>query len=276
MSTPQGTRPPTGAIPAQGRGTGGTGAASSGRPTTRTLRARRVLALVLLAVIVIGVVMLVRAAIAFGTGLLADGPPGKVAPPEPQEVATTGYRACEAKDVTLWLAAPKTEYALGEKPTFTVTLNHVGRRPCLIDASSAVQELTIMSGTDRIWSSADCPAPSKDLLMAPGDAWPETLTWNRDRSGPECAAGLPEVLPGTYSAVVASTETEGLTSQVVPFTLVGPPPPPVETPPVTDAPQDGAVPPPEGDAPADGEAAPADGTAPADDAAVPPSDGATP
>ncbi|MFF2621702.1 hypothetical protein [Oerskovia jenensis] len=260
MSTPQGTRPPTGATPAQGRPSVGPGATSSGRPTSRTLRVRRVLALVLLAVIVVGVVMLVRAAIAFGAGLLADEPQGKVAPPAPQEAATTGYRACQPKDVTLWLAASKTGYADSEKPSFTVTLTHVGARPCLIDASSAVQEITITSGTDRIWSSADCPAAPKDLLMAPGDVWTETTTWNRDRSAPGCATGLPALLPGTYSAVVASNEVDGLTSPAVVFTLTAPAPPP-EAPPATE--------PPTQDEPADGTAeVPAEG-------AEPPADGAT-
>ncbi|QDW62484.1 hypothetical protein [Oerskovia sp. KBS0722] len=267
MSTPQGTRPPTGATPVPGRTSDGTGAASPGRPTSRTLRLRRVMALVLLAVIVIGVVMLVRAAIAFGAGLLADEPQGKVAPPEPQEVSATGYKACQAKDVTLWLAASKTEYAVGEKPTFTTTLTHVGHRPCLIDASTAVQAITITSGTDRIWSSADCPAASKDLLMAPGDVWTETVTWNRDRSAPECATGLPGTQPGSYSVVAASNEAEGMTSPAVPFTLVAPAPPP-EAPPATEAPA-------EGEPPADGTEVPAEGAEPPADGATAPEDGAT-
>ncbi|MFF3064723.1 hypothetical protein ACFVQ3_09200 [Oerskovia sp. NPDC057915] len=267
MSTPQGTRPPTGSTPVQGRPSHGAAAASSGRPTSRTLRVRRVMALVLLAVIVVGVVMLVRAAIAFGAGLLADDPQGKVAPPEPQEVAATGYKACQAKDVTLWLAASKTEYAVGEKPTFTTTLTHVGHRPCLIDASSAVQEITITSGTERIWSSADCPAGSKDLLMAPGDVWTETVTWNRDRSGPECPTGLPATLPGTYSAVVASSEATGMTGPAVPFTLVAPAPPP-EAPPATE-------PPAAGEPPADGTEAPAEGAEPPAEGATAPEEGAT-
>ncbi|GAA1412226.1 hypothetical protein [Oerskovia paurometabola] len=272
MSTPQGTRPPTGPTPGQGR-PAGSGAAASGRPTSRTLRVRRVMALVLLAVIVVGVVMLVKAAIAFGAGLLADEPQGKVAPPAPQEVTATGYKACKAKDVTLSLTVSKTQYAVGEQPSFTTTLTHVGPRPCLIDASSAVQEITITSGTDRIWSSADCPAPSKDLLMAPGDVWPETLTWNRDRSAPGCPTGLPATQAGSYSAVAASNEAEGLTSPAVPFTLVAPAPPPEA--PASEAPTEGEPPtdgtaqvPAEGaEPPAGGAAAPEDGTGtPAGDA----------
>jgi hypothetical protein len=223
---------------------------------------------VLLAVIVVGVVMLVRAAIAFGTGLLASDPQGKVAPPPPQEVATTGYKACGVKDVTLWLAGSQTQFAPGENPAFTITLTHVGRKPCLVDASTAVQELVITSGTDRIWSSADCPAPPQDLLMAPGDVWPVTVTWNRERSGPGCAEGLPPTQPGTYSAVVTSTEAEGLASPPVSFTLVAPEPPPAPAPTAPDATDDGQ---PDGQTPADG-TTPADGAAPPD--GTPPEGGA--
>lgn len=269
MSTAQGTRPPTGSNPVPGAPGHRPGGASAGRPTSRTLRVRRTMALVLLAVIVVGVVMLVRAAIAFGTGLLAEDPQGKVAPPPPQEVAATGYKACQAKDVTLWLAASSTEYAVGENPSFTVTLTHVGSRPCFVDASFAVQELTITSGSERIWSSADCPAESEPLLMAPGDEWPKTVTWTRERSAPECATGLPATLPGTYSVVVASNEAEGLTSPAVSFTLVAPEP---VTPPAPQTPADGA--------PAEGAdeapAVPAEGTEPpaAGDGEAPSQDGA--
>ena len=266
MSTPQGTRPPTGAHPVQGRPDG----TSSGRPASRTLRVRRIVALVLLVVIVVGVVMLVRAAIAFGAGLLADDPQGKVAPPPPQEVATTGFTACQAKDVTLWLAASSTEYAVGEKPSFAVTLTHVGRRPCLVDASTAVQELTITSGDERIWSSADCPAESKKLLMA-GDVWTWDVTWDRTRSEPGCASGLPGVLPGTYTAVVTSNEATGATSPTVPFTLVAPAPAP-EAPPVSPP----ATETPAGGAPEDGsDGTSTEGAEPPADGVAPPQDGAT-
>ncbi|WP_157257534.1 MULTISPECIES: hypothetical protein [unclassified Oerskovia] len=282
MSTPRGTRPPTGATPVQGRPADGAGGTSSGRPTSRTLRVRRVVALVLLAVIVVGVVMLVKAAIAFGTGLLADEPHGKVAPPPPQAVATGGYKKCEVKDLTLGLTVSKASYADGENPSFSLTLTHVGRRPCFVDASPASLELVVTSGEDRIWSSVDCPPAKKVLLMAPGDAYPQTVDWARVRSAAECPADLPAPGAGDYSAVVASTEVAGLTSAPVVFTLLAPPPPPVETPPATEAPvdgavppADGAVPPAEGDPAATGETAPDDGTAPAD-GAVPPADGATP
>ncbi|MHA7132053.1 hypothetical protein [Oerskovia turbata] len=264
MSTPQGPRPATGATPVQGRPDGGPRRA----PSTGTLRVRRLVALVLLAVIVVGVVMLVRAAIAFGTGLLADEPEGKVAPPPPQEVATTGYKACGANDVTLWLASSQSEYAVGEKPSFTITLTHVGRRPCLIDASTAVQEVVITSGSDRIWSSADCPAEPHDLLMAEGDVWTQNVTWSRERSGPECATGLPATGAGTYVASVTSNEAEGLTGPTVPFTLAAPAAPPAAppaSPPAADATDDGQ---PDAQTPADGTAPPEGATAPEDGAAA--------
>ncbi|MFD6163873.1 hypothetical protein ACFWFR_01680 [Oerskovia sp. NPDC060287] len=276
MSTPRGTRPPTGATPVPGRPGAGSGGASSGRPTSRTLRVRRILALVLLAVIVVGVVMLVKAAIAFGSGLLADAPEGKVAPPPPQEAAVGGYKKCEVKDLTLGLTASKSAYADGENPSFALTLTHVGRRPCFVDSSPASLELVVTSGQDRIWSSVDCPPAKKVLLMAPGDAYPQTVDWARARSAAECPADLPAPGAGDYSAVVTSTEVSGLASAPVVFTLQAPPPPPVETPPATEAPADGTVPPAEGDAAATDETAPADGAVPPADGAETTTDGATP
>ncbi|MEK8225810.1 hypothetical protein NKG05_06620 [Oerskovia sp. M15] len=47
--------------------------------------------------IVVGVVMLVKAAIAFGTGLLADDPEGKMAPPRRRRWPPAGTRAARPR-----------------------------------------------------------------------------------------------------------------------------------------------------------------------------------
>lgn len=133
--------------------------------------------------------------------------------------APAGPGACAPADLAVTLVADGRTYPAGAEPSFTVSVTNVGEAPCTADVGSAQQRLTVTSGSDRIWSSADCPAdvPAESLmLLEPGARSDSVVRWTRVRSAEGCPADLPAPLPGTYSAVV---EMLGATSAAAVFEL---------------------------------------------------------
>lgn len=122
------------------------------------------------------------------------------------EDTTDGAPApCSAEDLTVTLAADADSYGADRSPTFTVTFTNTGSQSCVVDAGAANQALVVTSGSDRIWSSADCPADggTRTLLLAPGAQDQDLVAWGRVRSDETCSEGLPAPRPGTYTAVAS-------------------------------------------------------------------------
>jgi hypothetical protein len=109
------------------------------------------------------------------------------------EVTTTATGAGGSKD-----------FSAGTLPVFTVQITHTGAAPCSLTTPSSDTELIITSGTDRIFSSADCAddptVPARELILVDGATESLELTWNRQRSLPECAEITAEPGVGTYKA----------------------------------------------------------------------------
>lgn len=111
--------------------------------------------------------------------------------------------ACAPQSLTVTLTADATSYAADATPTFTVSFTNTSSESCVIDAGAANQALVVTSGSDRIWSSADCPAEggTRTLLLAPGAQDQDAIAWPRVRSDETCSTDLPAPRSGTYSAV---------------------------------------------------------------------------
>lgn len=163
--------------------------------------------LVVLAAVVGGLVVGVRA---------VAGALGGASAPAPTELTgdssaepSTGPAApveCIAPGLTVQLTADAPTYALGQTATFTVTIANGGAAPCTVDAGRTAAQLVITSGSDRIWSSADCePGDPRLLLLDTGGTDVSTIAWATDRSAPECPTGLPTIRAGTYQAVVTTS-----------------------------------------------------------------------
>lgn len=137
----------------------------------------------------------------------AEAPPTEAGPP-----------VCAPADLTLVLSSDARSYPAGVTPTFTVSLTNAGAVACTVDASAAQRDVVVTSGSDRIWSSLDCPADATPnlLLLEPGARTDAAVPWARTRSAAGCPADLPEPRPGTYSAVVT---TLGATSAAAVFDL---------------------------------------------------------
>ena len=96
----------------------------------------------------------------------------------------------------------------GEKTAFTLSLINGSGASCRVSVSPKNFELTIYSGSDRIWSSDDCATAVKPITekIAAEDAVTWSMAWNGRRSADDCKV-RPEVpRPGTY---VATAQLEG-------------------------------------------------------------------
>ncbi|PFG34179.1 hypothetical protein ATL42_2084 [Sanguibacter antarcticus] len=167
--------------------------------------------LVLLAGVIVALVVGVRALGGWVGGMVESDDTVEV-DPTPEATGTYVPVDCTSADVQLTLTPDATSYALGGTASFEVSITHTGENPCTIDAGLATREIVITSGSDRIWSSADCDtAGSRMLLLAPGNQDVETVTWGTGRSAPGCTADLPAPGAGTYQAVVSAPGLESTT-----------------------------------------------------------------
>ena len=186
---------------------------------------RRLVVGVVLVVVASLVFVLVRGAMASAT---AGDEPGASTGELPADVAegsgdvatdtAAGPVACAAAELTVALTTDARSYAAGVPVAFSVALTNTGATACTVDAADAQREVVVTSGSDRIWSSLDCPADATErlLLLEAGARVDSALSWARTRSAPACAAGLAEPRAGTYSAVASM---HGATSAAVVFDL---------------------------------------------------------
>ena len=113
--------------------------------------------------------------------------------------------ACAEEDLVLSLQGGREQiYAGDSRPNFMVTLVNTGPVMCTADVGPRAMEIRIMSGADRIWSTADCVSgPGTDVeQLQRGVPYVRSLDWDRRRSSADCRSTPATALPGTYVATV--------------------------------------------------------------------------
>src|SRR5919205_4111789 len=95
---------------------------------------------------------------------------------------------CDQKLVTVKAATNKTSYAGDEKPVLSLTVTNGGKLPCKVNIGTSQMDFLVTSGSDRVFSSADCQAASTDLVktIAPGKSETANFPWPRNRSVQGC------------------------------------------------------------------------------------------
>ena len=126
--------------------------------------------------------------------------------------------ACADADLAVTAEAERDSYALGASPTLILTIKNTSDTPCRRDLGQGAAELLVMSGRDRLWSSADC-APGGEpgpVVLAPQKSDVTRLTWSATRSRPGCEGPKTAIEPGTYvvSARVGELRVEGSSFRV--------------------------------------------------------------
>ena len=113
--------------------------------------------------------------------------------PEPEPAKDGG--PCDDKDLVITMSGAEDTYPASENPEFRITVVNTSKASCKFDTGGL--DLRITSGSDRIWSSAECRRgdASKETLKR-GVPHVETITWGRER---DCGDGSP-ARPGTYVA----------------------------------------------------------------------------
>ena len=127
---------------------------------------------------------------------------------QPTTASATGApapTACDPGVLTLSITGPGTVKA-GATEQFTVSVTNSGPDACTFAFDSRFT-LKIVSGTDEIWSTADCAqwAPTGSQALAAGAAATWQTTWDRHRSQATCKVVPTALKAGTYVATAAYT-----------------------------------------------------------------------
>jgi hypothetical protein len=104
-------------------------------------------------------------------------------------------------------------------PRLRLEIRNTGSVACRRDVGADEQELLVMVGTRRIWSSDDCqPLEGKSVrTLAPGEKRVYTITWSGKDSVPGCAQVRTRVEPGRYEVMarLGSLQSERATFTIV-------------------------------------------------------------
>lgn len=147
-----------------------------------------------------------------GASAAATTVPGATAPvtptPTPTVVATPTLPAptgrCSDDDI---VATPA---VTGAQATRTViirlTLRTLVTTACTWRASSSSLQLKITSGSDRIWSTLDCPRAitTKDVVVRRDTDAVVDVAWSSRRSDEDCSSHTQWAMPGYYHVSVAA------------------------------------------------------------------------
>lgn len=120
----------------------------------------------------------------------------------------TGPVACDKTNTGVDLAAYKKVKQDAKQP-FRIAVTNTGGVACVLDLTAANFSLTVTSGKDRIWTTADCAkwVPAKKQTLKQQKAYEFTIEWGVDRSGSGCKLAKSLLNPGTYVATALFAES---------------------------------------------------------------------
>jgi hypothetical protein len=126
---------------------------------------------------------------------------------------------CGRGDLSLTATTDRRSYTAGALPRFVLAVRDSGGRRCRADLASPARSFLVLSGSDRIWSSADCETAGHAVVaLRPGQRLRFVATWPRSRSRPGCQPRPAVARPGTYRV---TGYVGDLASAEAVFTLAG-------------------------------------------------------
>ncbi|MBO0896810.1 hypothetical protein [Arthrobacter sunyaminii] len=198
------------------------------RPSAAVYRRRRIVAGILVLLVLIGLVAGISAAVnmlrgddsasatetteeatlpgpdsqqpgAAPAGTAAPTPPA--ASPAATASATAAPALCPPASVGVSATTDALSYTAGVAPMLTMTVTNTGAEACDVNVGTSQMEFIITSGSDRIFSSADCQQAGEDLFktIKPNTVETAKFSWDRQRSAPGCSEVASNPNPGTYS-----------------------------------------------------------------------------
>jgi hypothetical protein len=126
--------------------------------------------------------------------------------------------SCAAHDLEVTAATNATTYPAGTLPRLSAVVRNVSTRPCRLETSPGARTWTVVSGSDRIWTSSDCTISGvrSNSRLGAGKTVAYALVWNRHRSAKGCPADTPAAGVGTYQLQVT---IDGAAADTVVFHL---------------------------------------------------------
>lgn len=136
----------------------------------------------------------------------------KVATAKPVKVKTplavpTG--ACADSDIRINPSVDSDAYA-GSDVAITLNLTTVDSPACTWEVTPKSVVLKVTSGSDRLWSTQDCPQAiaREAVVVRSGHQTKVYVTWNGQRSDAECSRSTGWAEPGFYHAEAAALGSE--------------------------------------------------------------------
>ena len=117
--------------------------------------------------------------------------------------------ACPTGDLRSTLTGPR-KAKLKAPATFALSVINGSEQPCYVRVTADNFRLTIVSGSDRIWTTADCakvvPTASRELAREQALEW--KVRWDGSRSRSECRTRPEAPQAGTYWAIAQFDDAE--------------------------------------------------------------------
>jgi hypothetical protein len=119
-------------------------------------------------------------------------------------VLATPEGPCTPSDVTADPEVPDAAYA-GTPVKLTIALTSRVSPACTMEVRPGTLAVRITSGSDRIWSSQDCPAaiPTSSVVVRRDVPATVRVTWNGQRSDADCTDATAWALHGYYHVTAA-------------------------------------------------------------------------
>jgi len=144
------------------------------------------------------------------------------APPKPAPRVTVAPKPagpCANTELRLTATVDRAQWRLGSQPRFHLVVRNISTRSCTRDLGATQQELRVVQGRARLWSSDDCQ-PSRGsavTTLKPGEQRTYDMTWSGKTSTRGCTTTRTLVKRGNYQ-VLARLGT--LVSPPMPFAIV--------------------------------------------------------
>jgi hypothetical protein len=133
------------------------------------------------------------------------GAPAAAVPDAPVPNAKGAAPMCtdDQLELTATLGSKAKSVRSGTMPKLHLIVRNAGATPCRRDLGADEQELRVMDGTRRLWSSDDCQPLTGSAVwtLAPGAKRTYTLTWSGKDSTPGCTQVRRRLEPGRYDLV---------------------------------------------------------------------------
>lgn len=119
---------------------------------------------------------------------------------------------CEAGQIEIIASTDQNSYTADKSPALIMEIKNSSDSECKLNVGTSQQEFMVMSGSDRIFSTADCAENGEDVTLdfKPGQQESARFSWQRERSAPGCKPVDVQPRPGTYrfTAILGELESE--------------------------------------------------------------------